>query len=150
MTKLATAAAAVELPPITDVSAFSTTTSAARLALRDIVQSTATMDTSSAAATESVTVSTSLVLPELPSPVVVFELQEFSPAMSLPHRLGLPLRSSIVSDLILPSRGVTSLERLLLLRLSFGTVYRANLGGERAVAVKRLDASETGDACCGS
>ncbi|EAZ29776.1 hypothetical protein OsJ_13834 [Oryza sativa Japonica Group] len=33
---------------------------------------------------------------------------------------------------------------------SFGTVYRADLDGGRVVAVKRLDASETGDACCGS
>uniref|UniRef100_A0A0E0B7E3 Uncharacterized protein n=1 Tax=Oryza glumipatula TaxID=40148 RepID=A0A0E0B7E3_9ORYZ len=69
--------------------------------------------------TSSATASTSLVLPEWPSPVVVFELQEFSPAMSLPHRLGLPLRSSVVSDLIFPSRGVTSPERLLLLRLRY-------------------------------
>uniref|UniRef100_A0A0E0NEP4 Uncharacterized protein n=1 Tax=Oryza rufipogon TaxID=4529 RepID=A0A0E0NEP4_ORYRU len=53
------------------------------------------MDTSSAVARESVTASTSLVLPEWPSPVVVFELQ------------WLPLRSSVVSDLILPSRGLS-------------------------------------------
>ena len=33
---------------------------------------------------------------------------------------------------------------------SFGTVYRANLNGGHAVAMKQLDASETGDACCGS
>uniref|UniRef100_A0A0E0PJQ4 Protein kinase domain-containing protein n=1 Tax=Oryza rufipogon TaxID=4529 RepID=A0A0E0PJQ4_ORYRU len=33
---------------------------------------------------------------------------------------------------------------------SFETMYCADLGGGRAVAVKRLHASETGDACCGS
>uniref|UniRef100_A0A0E0E067 non-specific serine/threonine protein kinase n=1 Tax=Oryza meridionalis TaxID=40149 RepID=A0A0E0E067_9ORYZ len=109
MTKLDTAV--VELPPLADISAFSTTTTAACLALRDTAQTTATMYTSSAAATESVMASTSLVLPEWPSPVVVFELQEFSPAMSLPHRPGLPLRSSIVSDLILPSADLILLSR---------------------------------------
>jgi hypothetical protein len=67
--------AAAELPPLAAVSAFSMTTSAARLTLRDTAQTTTTMDTSSAVARESVTASTSLVLPEWPSPVVVFELQ---------------------------------------------------------------------------
>ncbi|EEE53372.1 hypothetical protein OsJ_36412 [Oryza sativa Japonica Group] len=34
---------------------------------------------------------------------------------------------------------------------SFGTVYSADLGGGRTdLGMKRLDASETGDACCGS
>uniref|UniRef100_A0A0E0I862 Protein kinase domain-containing protein n=1 Tax=Oryza nivara TaxID=4536 RepID=A0A0E0I862_ORYNI len=33
---------------------------------------------------------------------------------------------------------------------SFETMYCADLGGGRAVAVKRLHASETGDACCSS
>ncbi|EAZ22935.1 hypothetical protein OsJ_06624 [Oryza sativa Japonica Group] len=35
-------------------------------------------------------------------------------------------------------------------RGSFGTVYRADLSGGRAVAMKQLDVSETGDACCSS
>uniref|UniRef100_A0A0E0IQX6 non-specific serine/threonine protein kinase n=1 Tax=Oryza nivara TaxID=4536 RepID=A0A0E0IQX6_ORYNI len=143
MTKLA--AAAVELPPLADVSAFSTTTSVARLALRDTTQTTTTMDTSSAAATESITASTSLgQLRHLPTV-----------APPPPHRSGQPPASIWSKDMTFSFGDILAAiehfnDAYCIGKGSFGTVYRANLDGGRVVAVKRLDASETGDACCGS
>uniref|UniRef100_A0A0E0AUT6 Protein kinase domain-containing protein n=1 Tax=Oryza glumipatula TaxID=40148 RepID=A0A0E0AUT6_9ORYZ len=128
MTKLA--AATVELPPLADISAFSTTMSVARLALRDTAHTTATMDTSRAAVTESVMASTSLgQLCHLHRRPAVASFVIFPP---------LPRPTEHFNNAYCIGKG------------SFGTVYRADLGGGRAFAMKRLDASETRDACCGS
>uniref|UniRef100_A0A0E0EL00 Protein kinase domain-containing protein n=1 Tax=Oryza meridionalis TaxID=40149 RepID=A0A0E0EL00_9ORYZ len=104
------------------------------------------MDTSRAAATESVMASTSLGqlshLHRCPA-VASFVIFPPLPRRGCPHR-----RPPVGLDM---EQGHNHFNNAYCIgKGSFGTMYRADLGGGHAFAVKRLDASETGDACCGS